>query len=146
MKMWGFEYKTVAFTWVKTNKNGSVYMGMGRYTRANAEIALLGKRGKGLKRQSASVYQTVLHERGKHSQKPYRFKKDLEELFGDVDRLEMFSREKTDGWDVWGNEVESDIELTPTKTDKHDDWNEDMEKAHALFETDEHEADITKEG
>jgi N6-adenosine-specific RNA methylase IME4 len=25
--------------------------------------------------------------------------------------IELFAREKTDGWDVWGNEVESDIEL-----------------------------------
>ncbi len=25
--------------------------------------------------------------------------------------IELFAREKTVGWDVWGNEVESDIEL-----------------------------------
>ncbi len=30
--------------------------------------------------------------------------------FGDT-RIELFARQKTDGWDVWGNEVESDIDL-----------------------------------
>ena len=35
---WGFTYKTVAFTWVKQNKKSdSIFMGMGYYTRANAE-------------------------------------------------------------------------------------------------------------
>ena len=30
---------------------------------------------------------------------------------GDLPRIELFARKKTDGWDVWGNEVKSDIEL-----------------------------------
>ena len=30
---------------------------------------------------------------------------------GDVSRIELFSREKADGWDVFGNEVDSDIIL-----------------------------------
>lgn len=108
---WGFVYKTCAFTWVKTNKDGSIYMGMGRYTRANAEICLLAKRGNGIKRQSASIFNTQVHGRSKHSQKPIKFKEDIVRLFGDLPRIELFAREKTEGWDVWGNEVESDIEL-----------------------------------
>ena len=28
---------------------------------------------------------------------------------GDLPRIELFARQKTEGWDVWGNEVESDI-------------------------------------
>ena len=27
-------------------------------------------------------------------------------------RIELFARQKTEGWDVWGNEVESDIDLS----------------------------------
>ena len=111
LKAWGFKYKTVAFTWVKTNKNGSIYMGMGRYTRANAEICLLGKKGKGVPRQNASIYNTRLHSRGKHSEKPAIFRWEIEKLFGDAKRLELFARQKTEGWDVWGNEVASDIQL-----------------------------------
>lgn len=86
-------------------KDGSIYMGMGRHTRANAEICLLGTKGKGLKRMNASIYNTQLHPRGKHSQKPDAFRKDIEKLYGDVSRLEMFARVKPDGWDVWGNEA-----------------------------------------
>lgn len=111
MESWGFEYKTVVFTWVKTNKNGSIYMGMGRYTRANAEICLLGRKGKGLKRLNAGIYQTQLHPRERHSKKPDIFKDEICKLFGDIRRVELFAREKTEGWDVWGNEVDSDIEL-----------------------------------
>ena len=105
----------MAFTWVKTNKDGSIYMGMGQHTRANAEICLLGTRGKGLPRQNAGIYQTQLHQRGRHSEKPNAFRKDIEKLYGDTARLEMFARHKTDGWHVWGNEVESDIDLQSDK-------------------------------
>jgi N6-adenosine-specific RNA methylase IME4 len=111
MRLWGFKFKTVAFTWVKTNKNGSIYMGMGRHTRANAEICLLGVKGKGVPRANASVYNTQLHPRTRHSEKPDAFRKDIERLYGEVSRLEMFARLKTEGWDVWGNEVESDVTL-----------------------------------
>lgn len=114
MKLWGFKFKTVAFTWVKINKDGSIYMGMGRHTRANAEICLLGVRGKGVPRKNAGIYNTQLCWRGKHSEKPCQFADDIVKLYGtDTSRLEMFAREKRLGWDVWGNEVESDITLTP---------------------------------
>lgn len=43
MKAWGFEYKTAAFVWVKKNKKANTnFWGMGAYTRANAEVCLLG--------------------------------------------------------------------------------------------------------
>jgi len=111
MKMWGFKYKSVFFTWVKLNKDGSIYMGMGRRTRGNAEIALVGTRGKGVKRVDASIYNTQCHPRTKHSEKPNAFRLDIEKHYGDVTRLEMFARVKSKGWDVWGNEVECDIDL-----------------------------------
>jgi len=123
IKAWGFTYKTVAFTWVKTNKDGSVFMGMGRYTRANAEICLLAIRGKGLKRINASVYNTQLHPRESHSKKPSAFRNDIVKLYGNVSRIELFARKPKnelfpspsfEGWDVWGNEVDSDIELPDT--------------------------------
>lgn len=118
MRLWGFKFKTVAFTWVKINKDGSIYMGMGRHTRANAEICLLGIKGKGLPRQNAGIYNTQLHLRGKHSAKPAKFREDIVKLYGSVKRLEMFAREKTEGWDVWGNEVESDISLPKEEDNK----------------------------
>ena len=102
---WGFVYKTCAFTWVKTNKDDSLFMRMGRYTRANAEICLIGKRGNGLKRLSGSVRNTHLCKRLRHSEKPVLFRELIVELFGDVSRIELFARTKAEGWDVWGNEV-----------------------------------------
>ena len=109
IKSWGFKYKTCAFTWVKINKGGSIYMGMGRHTRANAEICLLATRGKGVGRENASIYNTQLHNRTRHSEKPAAFREQIELLYGDKTRIELFARQKTEGWDVWGNEVESDI-------------------------------------
>ena len=69
IKAWGFEYKTVAFTWVKKYKNGDNFMGMGRWTRANAELCLLCTKGKP-KRISASVRQIIESVPEKHSKKP----------------------------------------------------------------------------
>lgn len=111
IKAWGFKYKTCAFTWVKTNKDNSIFMGMGRHTRGNAEICLLATRGKGVSRMHCGVPNTQLHSRLKHSQKPQEFKNWIDALYGNVSRIELFAREKTKDWDVWGNEVESDITL-----------------------------------
>ena len=57
---WGFTYKTVAFNWVKQNKNGAgLFMGLGNWTRSNSEICLLAVKGKP-KRVSASVHSVIL--------------------------------------------------------------------------------------
>jgi N6-adenosine-specific RNA methylase IME4 len=124
VEAWGFKYKTVAFTWVKTNRDGSIYMGMGRHTRANAEICLLGVKGKGIPRKDAGIYNTQLHVRQHHSKKPDAFRDDITKLYGDVSRLEMFARNEGnrdlfnknpfDGWDLYGNQTVNNIELEPT--------------------------------
>ena len=113
MEAWGFEYKTIAFTWVKTNrKNFAPFFGIGHWTASNAELVLAGiKKGGRLKRKSKSVSQVILYPLEKHSQKPYVVRDKIVELLGDIPRIELFAREKTKGWDVWGNEVESDIKL-----------------------------------
>jgi len=36
---WGFTYKTVAFVWIKLNQNGSIFKGMGYWTRSNRKFA-----------------------------------------------------------------------------------------------------------
>lgn len=111
MNNWNFIYKTVAFTWVKSNLDNSLYMGMGHYTRANAEICLLGKRGKGLKRKVNNIRNTQIITKTRHSRKPHKFRKDIELLFGDVDKLEMFARHEYPGWDVYGDQVQNSIKL-----------------------------------
>lgn len=106
---WGFKYKTVAFTWVKTNKNDRFFTGMGYYTRANPEICLLATKGKIIKRLSRSVKNLTVSQRGIHSRKPPEIRTKITNLFGDIPRIELFAREKIPGWDMFGNEVESDV-------------------------------------
>lgn len=108
---WGYVFKTVAFTWVKRNrKSPGYFVGMGYWTRANAEICLLATRGHP-KRISKSVRQIIDTPIEAHSKKPDEARIRIVELMGDVPRIELFARQKTPGWDVWGNEIESDIHL-----------------------------------
>jgi len=104
---WGFNYATCAFTWVKRNKKSDGwFMGCGNYTRANAELCLLGTKGNCQKmRQSRSVRQVCDARIGKHSQKPPEIRARIVDLFGDVPRIELFAREAVDGWDAWGDEL-----------------------------------------
>lgn len=111
IKAWGFEYKTVGFTWVKRNNNtGGFFMGMGRWTRANAELCLIATKGKP-KRMNAGVRSIIDTVRERHSKKPDIVREKIVQLMGLLPRIELFAREKAEGWDVWGNEVESDIKF-----------------------------------
>ncbi len=111
IKAWGFEYKTVGFTWVKLNKNKPTpFMGMGRWTRANAELCLIATKGKP-SRISASVHSVIQTPIERHSKKPDEARHRILELMGNLPRIELFARDKVDGWDCWGNEIASDIIL-----------------------------------
>ena len=105
IKSWGFEYKSTAFVWCKKNKiSNSFFLGLGRWTRANPEICVLATKGKP-KRLSNSVRQLQVFPIEQHSKKPDQFKNLILELVGDLPRIELFARQKTEGWDVWGNQV-----------------------------------------
>ena len=116
---WGFEYRTNGFTWIKTNKiNGGVYMGMGGYTRSNAEICIIGVKGKGVKRVNCGIRQVQHHTVTKHSEKPVAFRNDIEKLYGidknntdNFPRLEMFARSAAPGWDVFGDQAPNSIRI-----------------------------------
>lgn len=114
MKAWGFKPSGVAFTWVKLNQrapglfwqNQDLFTGGGLTTRKNAEVCLLGKRGRSL-RQSASVREVIVSPRREHSRKPEEFRERVEQYVGPERRiLEMFSRSSRAGWTGWGNETE----------------------------------------
>jgi len=110
IRAWGFEYKTVGFVWIKKNKSGSNFFGVGWYTKSNAEVCLIGVKGKAPK-ISNSISQIIEAERGKHSKKPDIVRDKIVEFAGDIPRIELFARQKVDGWDCFGNEVDSDIQL-----------------------------------
>lgn len=108
---WGFTYKTVAFVWIKQNrKSDSLFWGMGHWTRANAELCILATKGHP-KRKSADVHQVIISHIEAHSKKPDETRKRIVRLIGDLPRVELFARQKEDGWDAWGNEVVSDLRI-----------------------------------
>ena len=114
IKAWGFTYKTVAFTWVKNNPSGvGFHFGLGFWTRQNPEICLLATRGKP-KRIDNRVPNLIIYPRGEHSRKPDEIRERIVRLVGDVRRIELFARQRTPGWDIWGDQAPqgSDIILT----------------------------------
>ena len=111
IKAWNFTYKTCAFNWVKKNKKSdSWFWGLGHWTRANSEICLLATKGNP-KRISKSVHQVCDARIREHSRKPDEIRDKIVQLCGDLPRIELFARQSTPGWDIFGNEVISSIAL-----------------------------------
>lgn len=105
--VWGFTYRTIVFIWKKVTKNGKTCANVGAWTMKNCEICLLGVKGNMLKNKKANnIFQLVEAEREGHSRKPEEVRNRIDEIFGDLPRIELFAREKVEGWDSWGNEVE----------------------------------------
>lgn len=137
---WGFTVRTMkGFTWVKLNQlaelritkalaegdiadfydfldllNAETRMNGGNHTRANTEDVLIATRGAGLERKHAGIKQVVYSPLGAHSEKPWEVRHRLELLYGDVPRIELFSRSAAPGWSHWGNQcVTASVELIP---------------------------------
>jgi N6-adenosine-specific RNA methylase IME4 len=102
---WDFRLVTMCgFTWVKTTTTGKWAFGMGHWTRGNAENCLFAIRGKP-KRVSAAVSQLIVAPVREHSRKPDAAYDRLEQLIGDVPRIELFARRARPNWTIWGNEA-----------------------------------------
>ncbi|EHN8865630.1 DNA methyltransferase [Enterobacter hormaechei] len=137
---WGFTVRTMkGFTWVKLNHNAELRinkalaegevtdfydfldllnaetrMNGGNHTRANTEDLLIATRGAGLERKHAGIKQVVYSPLGAHSEKPWEVRHRLELLYGDVPRIELFSRSAAPGWHHWGNQcATAAVELLP---------------------------------
>ncbi len=108
MNKWGFKYRTAAFVWIKLNKRSNTpFLGLGFWTRSNAEICLIGTKGKDYpRRKNNNVSQVIIEPSIRHSQKPDEARKRIVTLMGDIPRIELFARQTVVGWDCWGNEVE----------------------------------------
>lgn len=110
MDAWGFNYITI-ITWVKKR------MGLGQYYRGLSEHCLFGRTDKILpyqskdgKRQQGKT--AFIEPKGNHSEKPEKVRRWIEKV-SHPPRIELFARERTTGWDVWGDEVsEKDIRIT----------------------------------
>ncbi len=102
---WGFEFKTVAFTWAKrTQADAGWHVGMGYWTRHNTDPCLLATRGHP-KRLARDVRELVIEPRREHSRKPDCVPGRIERLVGGP-YLELFARTTRPGWTCWGNETD----------------------------------------
>lgn len=100
MKSWGFEYKTQAI-WDKQ------LIGMGYWFRGRHEILLVGTKGKFSPPSKEFRFPSVyLEKRSKHSKKPSFYRDFINDAYQDFNKIELFARQSSEGWDVWGNEVE----------------------------------------
>ncbi|MBL4951094.1 DNA methyltransferase [Neobacillus sp. YIM B02564] len=106
LESWGFKYKTIAFVWLKKYDSGDTCYNFAPWTLKSHEICLLGIKGRMTKHNvKNNVKGFVEAVRGRHSEKPQEIRRRIEELFGDIPRIELFAREYNKGWYVWGNEA-----------------------------------------
>ena len=100
MKRWGFKYKT-CLTWHKQRCKG-----MGYWFRGHTEHLLLGVKGN-LKAFRSLEHNIKSLPVEKHSKKPNYYRELIESVTKDLpNKIEMFARMKSEGWDAWGNETD----------------------------------------
>ena len=104
-RAWGFR-PVCLMTWCKPSHG----IGLGGTFIQTTEHHLFCRRGT-LKAQKRIDTTWFSLPRGKHSVKPNEFRQMITDVSGDLPRLEMFARNASPGWDVWGNEVECDVQL-----------------------------------
>lgn len=104
------------FTWNKcgVRQRNKLVLGMGNATRANSEDCLFAIKGRLPPRQSAGIVQSFTAPRLEHSRKPDHVREKLVQLLGDVPRIELFARQSSHGFDVWGNQcVDLAVKMIP---------------------------------
>jgi len=120
LRHWRFHYKML-FTWCKNN-------GMGGHPRNATEHIIIATRGEPASdRHASATLNWIEHPRIGHSVKPEAFREMIERI-SPGPRIELFARKRAPGWDAWGNEVESDIDLLNVGT-----VNTDSQKYNALL-------------
>ena len=109
LKCWGFKY-CQTLVWCKKPRG----KGQGGVYCPTNEFLILGRIGKMPKvKRVDSTWFLTKRPHNSHSTKP-EFFQDMIEDVSDEPRIELFARRQRTGWDVWGNEVESDIKLSCT--------------------------------
>lgn len=110
LEAWGFDYKTIAFCWVKKSQTGRIFNGMGHYTRQAVELCLLGKRGHP-QIVSHDVSQVIISTPREHSRKPDLTRNRIMKMTGNPEnKLELFARHNIYGWDTFGNDHKLKLE------------------------------------
>lgn len=105
LEAWGFRYVT-AGAWAKQSSTGNKWaFGTGYVMRSAAEIFLIGTIGSP-KCVSKSIRNLIVAPTRGHSRKPDDQYSIMESLYPDAFKLELFARQRRDGWDAWGNQTD----------------------------------------
>ena len=103
MRAWGFTPRS-PLTWVKPRFT------LGVYLRNATEHLLFGTRGKApvhFRSQPTWTFAPLQD----HSHKPEEVYAIIERVSGPGSKLELFARRTQPGWDAWGNEIDSAIDV-----------------------------------
>jgi len=127
LRMWDFFYRGIGYIWIKTTKDGRIIKGQGvrpSFVKPTTELVIVGSteppeeselviigsteaKGRTLPLETESQGQLIFAPRPpRHSEKPPEARERIEELFGDIPRIELFARFQYRGWDAWGLESE----------------------------------------
>jgi len=99
LKAWGFKYKT-NLVWVKNR------IGVGFWFRGQHELLLVGVKGDVHPPTESNRFSSVLNAPTKaHSEKPLEVYELIERMYPNGKFLELFARNKREGWEAWGNEL-----------------------------------------
>ena len=99
---WGFEVRTHQI-WAKSGRTG-----MGRWLRTEHELLLWCVRGAPpVPPPSDRPHSVITAPVGEHSVKPALFAEQIEQLYGPLPRIELFTRAPREGWAAWGNQAEA---------------------------------------
>jgi N6-adenosine-specific RNA methylase IME4 len=114
LEKWGFKY-CETLTWCKEPRG----TGQGGLFTPTTEFIVHGRIGKMPKKQRVNTtWWKVTRPQNSHSTKPESFQ-DVIEQVSDMPRLEMFARRYRLGWDAFGNEVDSHVDLTQPNNRLH---------------------------
>ena len=118
MNGWGFEYITVGFVWHKkaTTTSGE-NASLTPYTRKSTEFCFIGRKG-GCLVKNHSCPQFINEAKREHSRKPDIVRTYITKMCGDLPRIELFARQKVQGWDTWGNEVPKETQMLLQSNDE----------------------------
>lgn len=98
IKAWGFGYRA-SFVWDKVRHN------MGHYNSVRHEFLLVCVRGSATPDVVELFDSVQVIERTAHSEKPPEFRHIIDTLYPHGKRIELFARQRVDGWDAYGNEL-----------------------------------------
>lgn len=98
IEAWQFAYRS-SIVWDK------LIAGMGHYARIQHEFLLLATRGKPGIAAVHNLTSIIREKRTKHSVKPIAAYEMIGRMYPSAAKIELFARNRREGWDAWGNEL-----------------------------------------